>query len=477
MIKKLTLCLFWTLTLSLFGFADLPPEAWESIVMMDIPVGVRHTTFSQQADIITTVVHTELKVQRQGSMLHLSQEWVLKESPTDLISLEAIQKDQSGELLNHLHFRKESSFWSGTDTLGNHYRSRIPSLVVTPYKMSQPKLFVEQVYARKPVAFLIPDASLGPMPLYGKNSKKDQGYSFIWSSNETPPVVRFTTDYSLDNTLTGVSYDIQGVRYKTMSREQAFKQLASGSQTDIIQHFGIPLENPEPIYRGIPKIDYIVTTPIPRLLKDLGQFQRLQYHTSEKGLLTVEPYQDSLRSPVPLELSDFLGSNSFIHPQDPAIIELLQKAESKSPYSIDNRREKMQWLRDYTHSFISEKNYASAFDSDLKILEHRSGDCTEHAVLLASLGRAAKIPTRVAFGLVLVSDIFIGHAWVEALIDGHWEPFDATSEQAIPSVGATHIKMGHSSLSKSSDSHQYAEFILDALTNLKIRLKKIYHKM
>jgi len=80
--------------------------------------------------------------------------------------------------------------------------------------------------------------------------------------------------------------------------------------------------------------------------------------------------------------------------------------------------------------------------SALETLARRGGDCTEAAVLLAALGRAAGIPTRVASGLVYARDayhgvgnVFTPHSWVIAYVDGEWRSFDA----ALVDFDATHI--------------------------------------
>jgi hypothetical protein len=61
----------------------------------------------------------------------------------------------------------------------------------------------------------------------------------------------------------------------------------------------------------------------------------------------------------------------------------------------------------------------------------RRGDCTEYAVLLAAMGRAAGVPTRVAVGMVYSPRfeghryVFVPHAWVHAWTGEGWESFDA----------------------------------------------------
>jgi transglutaminase-like putative cysteine protease len=82
--------------------------------------------------------------------------------------------------------------------------------------------------------------------------------------------------------------------------------------------------------------------------------------------------------------------------------------------------------------------------SALDALDRGAGDCTESAVLLAALGRAAGIPTRVANGLVYsrelyhgVGNVFMPHSWVLAYVEGEWHSFDA----ALDGFDATHIAL------------------------------------
>ncbi|MBU6282385.1 transglutaminase-like domain-containing protein, partial [bacterium] len=66
------------------------------------------------------------------------------------------------------------------------------------------------------------------------------------------------------------------------------------------------------------------------------------------------------------------------------------------------------------------------------------GDCNEHAVLLAALGRAAGIPSRVAAGAMYADGAFLYHAWTEFWL-GSWVSADAVFRQ-MP-TDATHVKL------------------------------------
>jgi hypothetical protein len=104
---------------------------------------------------------------------------------------------------------------------------------------------------------------------------------------------------------------------------------------------------------------------------------------------------------------------------------------------------KMEILRRKTRAVLVHLDFTGHY-SALETLSRRSGDCTEAAVLLAALGRAAGIPTRVANGLVYsreayhgVSNAFLPHSWALAWVDGKWRSFDA----ALDSFDSTHIAL------------------------------------
>jgi hypothetical protein len=73
----------------------------------------------------------------------------------------------------------------------------------------------------------------------------------------------------------------------------------------------------------------------------------------------------------------------------------------------------------------------------LQVLDMGEGDCNEHATLLAALGRAAGLPTRVAVGAVYLDGAFFYHAWCEVWL-GRWVSIDPALHQ-FP-ADATHLK-------------------------------------
>ena len=141
----------------------------------------------------------------------------------------------------------------------------------------------------------------------------------------------------------------------------------------------------------------------------------------------------------------------------------------------DDPLEKAEALRRRVHRHISSKGLQTAFASASETAKTRTGDCSEHAVLLAAMCRAVEIPARVAMGLVYVdrfagvSDIFGWHMWTQALVDGAWVDLDAT----LPvRYHAGHVLTSTSSLADETGSAGLMS-ILTVMGNLEIEVVEV----
>lgn len=104
---------------------------------------------------------------------------------------------------------------------------------------------------------------------------------------------------------------------------------------------------------------------------------------------------------------------------------------------------KMELLLERARPYLENFDFNGHY-SALDTVTRRAGDCTEAAVLLAALGRAAGVPTRVASGLAYsraayhgVSNAFLPHSWTLAYVDGAWRSFDLALEE----FDSTHIAL------------------------------------
>ena len=85
-----------------------------------------------------------------------------------------------------------------------------------------------------------------------------------------------------------------------------------------------------------------------------------------------------------------------------------------------------QQLTELVAAYI-ETSEGGRFDIASRVASRQAGDCTEHAVLLAALGRSFGIPSRVIMGYVLMPELgmAIGHAWTEMHDGARWVPSDS----------------------------------------------------
>jgi len=146
------------------------------------------------------------------------------------------------------------------------------------------------------------------------------------------------------------------------------------------------------------------------------------------------------------EHREYLDGNLMINVADPALIELAQKAAGgeKEPVALADR------LRRFVTDYVETKSLNVGFATASEVCRTKEGDCSEHSVLLAALGRINGLPSRVVVGLVYLpslggrSDVFGYHMWTEFLIDGRWLDYDAALRES--DCSPTRIAFATSSL-------------------------------
>ena len=108
-------------------------------------------------------------------------------------------------------------------------------------------------------------------------------------------------------------------------------------------------------------------------------------------------------------------------------------------------------IRDFVFRWLDKSAADQVLETALRAAEERKGDCTEHAMLTASVCRARNIPARVAIGLIYdePSQSMVYHMWTEVWLDDFWHPIDATRPHS--QFSATRIKLAHNNLSSASD--------------------------
>ena len=144
----------------------------------------------------------------------------------------------------------------------------------------------------------------------------------------------------------------------------------------------------------------------------------------------------------------YLRASTYISHDQPRIRRLLSQALAGRDGATT--LERGEALRAFVNGYVVEKDLNTLLATATEVAETRAGDCTEHAVLLTALLRAAGIPARVVTGLVYVerfagaSRIFGYHMWSQALVDSRWIDLDATLEGTR--FDAAHITFATSTL-------------------------------
>ncbi len=174
-------------------------------------------------------------------------------------------------------------------------------------------------------------------------------------------------------------------------------------------------------------------------------FERIDDYS---GTVTVRRADwDELKSrpagEVPEALDQYLQASSVCDSGDRKIRRLALRAAPRDDAPMVKARK----LREFVTEYITAKGMDVGFATASEVAANRAGDCTEHSVLLAAMGRAAGVPARGVGGLVGIPGgvrddangrmEFGFHMWTQVYIHGQWVDIDAAMRQT--ECDTTHI--------------------------------------
>jgi hypothetical protein len=181
------------------------------------------------------------------------------------------------------------------------------------------------------------------------------------------------------------------------------------------------------------------------------------------------------------ELHPYLQASAYLEVNAPEVQALGRQAvgDETNPVRAAHRIEK------FVRAYITKKDLNIGFGSAEETAKSREGDCTEHAVLCAALGRVVGLPTRcvVGFGYIPPGDaeptianavdtntgIFGFHMWAEAWIGpDEWVPMDA----ALDGFDVGHIAITKSALEEVNPIVDLNTPVFDLMNSLKIEIVK-----
>ncbi|MCA9062642.1 MAG: transglutaminase domain-containing protein [Planctomycetaceae bacterium] len=188
----------------------------------------------------------------------------------------------------------------------------------------------------------------------------------------------------------------------------------------------------------------------------------------------IDPLRNAVRQPSAAQPSaDYLTANQLLDLEHPDLQRLARFAGG----STSDPLRLCIGMRNHLSRHMRFSQFSTSVVPASEVAVAMRGDCTDHAILLASLMRIHNIPSRIVIGTVYAERLgaFTTHMWTEGWIDGRWIPFDSTtiSQQAgTTGVGCTHLKLADSSLAGTSRS-AIALFLplLDFLGQVRIELQ------
>lgn len=232
----------------------------------------------------------------------------------------------------------------------------------------------------------------------------------------------------------------------TVSKEVALEEIA-GEELDLAVQTLIKV-SPIPGAHETSQVVYKVTLPDDDPAKFLatGAGQQMKQLDERNVELTVVKVPAPTQFPKSKIEAEYVLPTPFLQSDDPRIVNYATEAvkAEKNPWK------KATLMERYVYQNLKKKNFSTALASASEVAENMEGDCTEHAVLLAAMLRAQKLPSRVVVGLVYIPSrsSFGGHMWTEVFLDHRWIPLDATLGKG--GIGAGHIKLGDSSLAENA---------------------------
>lgn len=205
-------------------------------------------------------------------------------------------------------------------------------------------------------------------------------------------------------------------------------------------------------------------------------FERIDERT---GRVTID-----IDDPAPApgkDISDtrYIKPTVYANTEDTQIIRLAQRAISGVDDADDLAR--AEAMRRFVYEFVDSKNLSTGFATASEVCRTGEGDCSEHAVLLAALLRAQRIPSRVVSGLIY-ADSFAGeasvfgfHMWTQALVTVDGKPTWVDVDAVLPEgsrMDAMHIAVSTFDLTEDEMAGAMTP-IMSLLGNLSVEVESI----
>jgi len=458
---------------------------WYEIRIADSPCGYLHETSEQVDGVVRTCTDERFVVARAGRNASLEQFVCFEETPRGKPLRARVQMDAGGEPSIQLYTFTETGFTMVVQQRGREWAEEVLMDDMDWLTPAEAAAFVE---ARiKSGARRIKYRTVEPSDqmsiievrseLVGHESRDVLGRETKlgrWRTSTSHSPLELIELRADDGTVVSARVDI-GIGEMTMELvdEKRAREALSSPAPELMVTTVVAVQGMPDSSDRLERARYLVRAPgvsdLP--FPDSGA-QRV--HQREDGAVEIDLDAGRGSAASPDELSDeaFSRPSTLVDSADPEVIAFMNRALRRASDAPEARAEA---LRRAVGSHITRKNFATAFGSASDAVRDRTGDCTEHSVLLAAALRADGIPSRVATGLVHgrfqgASDGgFAWHMWTQALVDGHWIDLDATRREPFD---AGHLLVSTSSLRRGSGEQELSE-MLPLLGRLRIQVLEL----
>ncbi len=420
-------------------FADSPSDRWHVMSIDGTAVGSTHEAVREEESLTTTTETMVMVLNRMGSRIETGMVVTSHESVSGELTRVDLLVQSSAQAMEVVGFREGDQWITRSNTPGVPDQLRpLTEPLVGPQAVA--RLFAELDKPGDSVgyhAFVPTTMQPGEIraELVGYERVDQQSLKVIEEHLPGVPVpmVRLVDDRGR-NVITRMPGPF-GLTETVLADQTAATLAQVGGELpdevfeDTILKTGVRLPKP----REIEYLELELKHRNPKLGWPVldSAHQKVLSQTDDTVLLAVErrhPGQSvAIAASSGLDVNTFLGANAILQSAQP---ELLTLAKSLTADAADPWQAALALRRWVSDNMSFDAGVVLAPSSE--VLVNRQGTCTEFAVLLTALSRAAGIPARYVQGYVYAHGMFAGHAWTEVLIGNEWLALDA----AIPSAGA-----------------------------------------
>lgn len=463
-------------------------EDWSIILLNGAPAGYMREAMTHDGDIATMTITTSLRMRRGSIEIPIRTVVVYRETAAGELMEMTIRNTMSQQqTLVRYEFHKDGV--DVTTRQGGRELNRTEPLPegewLTP---AEAERFIKRRLeaGAKEIIYraMLGEGGLNPVEFRLTRTGEDQaevnGKTIpvtVWDTEMSlMPGVRGVTHYSSDGEPVFTEMNMGGLKMTTrLATEEEARQVGAAEAPELMVTLFIPIDQPIERPRQTKRAVYTVSAKqggLPKLpsagaqrveMKDDGRSATVTVDLANPQPATEEEQADTV----------FTEPSLAVDGSDPLIRKLAARAVEG--VAEDDLSARAEALRAFAYEHVTGKGLETAFATASETARHRTGDCSEHGVLLAALLRADGIPSRVATGVVYAGviegekPVWGWHMWTQALIDGKWIDLDAT----LPvQYDAAHLLAGVAALSD-GESMTDLNQMMALLGNLEIKVEKV----